>query len=71
MRLVVRVTAYTRVTCWPHALYSDQLAVAGQTFADGSALEQSLSDRLDFLNRRFPSRSILDNLIFQCLDSVN
>jgi transposase-like protein len=35
-----------------------QQAVAGQTFADGSALQQSLSDRLDFLNRRFPSRSL-------------
>ena len=36
----------------------NQQAVAGQTFADGSALQQSLSDRLDFLNRRFPSRSL-------------
>jgi len=35
-----------------------QQAVAGQTFADGSALQRSLSDRLDFLNRRFPSRSL-------------
>ena len=34
----------------------NQQAVAGQTFADGSALQQSLSDRLDFLNCRFPSR---------------
>ena len=36
----------------------NQQAVAGQTFADGSALQQSLSDRLDFLNHRFPSRSL-------------
>jgi hypothetical protein len=36
----------------------NQQAVAGQTFADGSALQQSLSDRLDFLNCRFPSRSL-------------
>ena len=36
----------------------NQQAVAGQTFADGAALQQSLSDRLDFLNRRFPSRSL-------------
>jgi hypothetical protein len=36
----------------------NQQAVAGQTFADGSALQQSLSDRLDFLNGRFPSRSL-------------
>jgi transposase len=35
-----------------------QQAVAGQAFADGSALQHSLSDRLDFLNRRFPSRSL-------------
>jgi hypothetical protein len=36
----------------------NQQAVAGRTFADGSALQQSLSDRLDFLNGRFPSRSL-------------
>jgi hypothetical protein len=36
----------------------NQQAVAGQTFADGSVLQQSLSDRLDFLNLRFPSRSL-------------
>ena len=35
-----------------------QQAVAGQAFADGSALQQSLSDRLDFLNLHFPSRSL-------------
>ena len=36
----------------------NQQAVAGQVFADGSALQQSLDDRLDFLNSRFPSRSL-------------
>ena len=36
----------------------NQQAVAGQTFDDGAALQQNLSDRLDFLNRRFPSRSL-------------
>jgi len=36
----------------------EQQAVTGQTFTDGSALQQSLSDRLDFLNLRFPSRSL-------------
>jgi transposase len=36
----------------------NQQAVAGQVFADGSALQQSLSDRSDFLNLRFPSRSL-------------
>jgi hypothetical protein len=36
----------------------NQQAVAGQTFADGSALQHNLSDRLDFLNHRFPSRSL-------------
>jgi hypothetical protein len=36
----------------------NQQAVAGQAFADGSALQQSLLDRLDFLNLRFPSRSL-------------
>ncbi len=35
-----------------------QQAIVGQTFADGPALQQSLSDRLDFLNCRFPSRSL-------------
>jgi transposase-like protein len=36
----------------------NQQAVAGQAFADASALQHSLSDRLDFLNLRFPSRSL-------------
>lgn len=36
----------------------NQQAVAGQTFTDGSALQQSLTDRLGFLNLRFPSRSL-------------
>jgi len=36
----------------------NQQAVTGQTFTDGSALQQSLSARLDFLNLRFPSRSL-------------
>jgi hypothetical protein len=36
----------------------NQQAVVGQVFADGSALQQSLDDRLDFLNSRFPSRSL-------------
>jgi transposase len=36
----------------------NQQAVAGQAFIDGSALQQSLSDRLNFLNLRFPSRSL-------------
>jgi len=35
-----------------------QQAIAGQAFADGLALQKSLSDRLDFLNLRFPSRSL-------------
>jgi transposase len=35
-----------------------QQAVAGQTFANGAALQASLSGRLDFLNTRFPSRSL-------------
>ena len=34
-----------------------QQAILGQTFTDGPALQQSLSDRLDFLNGRFPSRA--------------
>jgi transposase-like protein len=33
-------------------------AVTGQVFADGLALQHHLSDRLDFLNQRFPSRSL-------------
>jgi len=36
----------------------NQQAVTGQTFTDGSELQHSLSDRLDFLNLRFPSRSL-------------
>ena len=36
----------------------NQQAIVGQVFADGSALQQSLDDRLDFLNSRFPSRSL-------------
>ena len=36
----------------------NQQAVVGQVFADGSVLQQSLDDRLDFLNSRFPSRSL-------------
>ena len=35
-----------------------QQAIAGQTFVDGSMLQESLSDRLDFLNHCFPSRSL-------------
>jgi transposase len=35
-----------------------QQAIVGQTFADGTALQASLSERLDFLNTRFPSRSL-------------
>jgi transposase len=35
-----------------------QQAIAGQTFTDGLALQVNLSDRLDFLNTRFPSRSL-------------
>lgn len=33
-------------------------AVLGQNFADGPALQQSLTQRLDFLNHHFPSRSL-------------
>jgi len=33
-------------------------AITGQTFTDGAALQASLSERLDFLNTRFPSRSL-------------
>jgi DNA-binding CsgD family transcriptional regulator len=33
-------------------------AVTGQVFTDGPALQQHLSERLDFLNQRFPSRSL-------------
>ena len=36
----------------------NQQAVLGQVFSDGCALQQSLDDRLDFLNSRFPSRSL-------------
>ncbi|NIS83034.1 MAG: DDE-type integrase/transposase/recombinase [Anaerolineales bacterium] len=35
-----------------------QQAIAGQTFVDGSMLQENLSDRLDFLNLCFPSRSL-------------
>ena len=35
-----------------------QQAIAGQTFVDGAMLQESLSDRLDFLNHCFPSRSL-------------
>lgn len=35
-----------------------QQAIAGQTFTNGAALQASLSERLDFLNTRFPSRSL-------------
>jgi hypothetical protein len=35
-----------------------QQAIVGQNFVDGSALQHSLSDRLDFLNGRFPSRAL-------------
>ena len=35
-----------------------QQAIAGQTFADGMALQVNLSARLEFLNTRFPSRSL-------------
>ena len=37
-----------------------QQAIAGQTFTDGPALQASLTERLDFLNTRFPSRSLDD-----------
>lgn len=33
-------------------------AVTGQVFGDGLAFQHHLSDRLDFLNQRFPSRSL-------------
>ena len=36
----------------------NQQTVVGQVFADGSALQHSLDDRLDFLNSRFPSRAL-------------
>jgi hypothetical protein len=36
----------------------NQQAVLGQVFTDGWTLQQSLHDRLDFLNSRFPSRSL-------------
>jgi hypothetical protein len=35
-----------------------QQAIAGQTFVVGSVLQENLSDRLDFLNLCFPSRSL-------------
>jgi transposase len=35
-----------------------QQAIAGQTFTDGLALQVNLSKRLEFLNTRFPSRSL-------------
>lgn len=35
-----------------------QQAIAGQAFADGPALQKNLSERLDFLNLRFPSCSL-------------
>jgi len=36
----------------------NQQAIVGQVFADDLAIQQSLDDRLDFLNSRFPSRSL-------------
>ena len=36
----------------------NQQAIAGQVFTDGTALQKSLSERRDFLNRYFPSRSL-------------
>ena len=36
----------------------NQQAIAGQVFTDGTALQKSLSERRDFLNRCFPSRSL-------------
>ena len=35
-----------------------QQAIAGQVFTDGVMLQKSLSERIDFLNLRFPSRSL-------------
>lgn len=35
-----------------------QQAIKGQTFNDNAALQASLAERLDFLNTRFPSRSL-------------
>jgi hypothetical protein len=35
-----------------------QQAIAGQHFSDGDSLRESLADRLDFLNTRYPSRSL-------------
>jgi hypothetical protein len=35
-----------------------QQAIVGQAFADGPALQQNLTDRLDFLNLRFPSPAL-------------
>lgn len=34
-----------------------QQAIVGQVFAEGTALQRRLTDRLDFLNCRFPSRA--------------
>jgi hypothetical protein len=39
---------------------TNQQALVGQTFDDGQTLQQSLHDRLDFLNSRLPSRSLDD-----------
>ena len=35
-----------------------QQAIVGQHISDGAALRASLADRLDFLNTRYPSRSL-------------
>lgn len=35
-----------------------QQAIVGQTFADGTAIQKRLTDRLDFLNHCFPSRAL-------------
>jgi hypothetical protein len=35
-----------------------QQAIVGQTFIDGATLQDNLTERLDFLNYRFPSRSL-------------
>jgi hypothetical protein len=37
-----------------------QQAVAGQVFADGAAIQESLTERREFLNQCFPSRSLGD-----------
>lgn len=36
----------------------DQQAIVGRAFADGAAIQKRLTDRLDFLNYRFPSRAL-------------